>query len=182
MFAISTPIDEQFAGDGIAARGIAYGINTIRVDGHDLFAVYNAVKMAREYIVKEKAPALVEAISYRGGDHSTSDFSKLYRNEEEMKKIEKLLKKLNDPIGRLKNYLEDKKWIEKDYIDQIKEQLTKEITEALKEATAQPFPSVDELFNDVYHEIPHHIKEQKESLHKHFEQYGQHYNLDQFKK
>ena len=65
MFAISTPIDEQFAGDGIAARGIAYGINTIRVDGNDLFAVYNAVKMAREYIVKEKAPALIETISYR---------------------------------------------------------------------------------------------------------------------
>lgn len=181
MFAISTPVDEQFAGDGIAARSIGYGINTIRVDGHDLFAVYNAVKMAREYIVKEKAPALVEAISYRGGDHSTSDFSKLYRNETEMKKLEKLLKKLNDPIGRLKNYLEDKKWIEKNYIDQVKEQLTKEITEALKEATAQPFPSVDELFNDVYHEIPQHIKEQKESLHKHLEQHGQHYNLSQFK-
>ena len=43
MFASSTPVDEQYAGDGIAARGIAYGMPTIRVDGNDLFAVYAAV-------------------------------------------------------------------------------------------------------------------------------------------
>lgn len=54
LFAISTPVDEQYAGDGIAARGLAYGMKTIRVDGNDLFAVYNAVKFARETIIKEK--------------------------------------------------------------------------------------------------------------------------------
>lgn len=54
LFAISTPVDEQYAGDGIAARGLAYGMKTIRVDGNDLFAVYNAVKIARETIIKEK--------------------------------------------------------------------------------------------------------------------------------
>ena len=35
-FAISTPVSEQYIGDGIAVRGIAYGINTIRVDGNDI--------------------------------------------------------------------------------------------------------------------------------------------------
>lgn len=75
MYAISTPIDDQYAGDGIAVRGVAYGMPTIRVDGNDVFAIYNAVKKAREIIIKEKRPALVEAISYRVGDHSTSDFS-----------------------------------------------------------------------------------------------------------
>jgi 2-oxoisovalerate dehydrogenase E1 component alpha subunit len=44
MYAISTPIDEQYAGDGIAARGVAYGMPTIRVDGNDIFAVFNACK------------------------------------------------------------------------------------------------------------------------------------------
>ena len=29
---ISTPADEQFKGDGIASRGVGYGIKTIRVD------------------------------------------------------------------------------------------------------------------------------------------------------
>jgi len=68
-------VDEQYSGDGIAARGLAYGVETMRVDGNDLFAVYNAVSSARELIIKEKRPVLIEAISYRIGDHSTSDFS-----------------------------------------------------------------------------------------------------------
>ena len=75
MYAISTPIDDQYAGDGIAIRGIAYGMPTIRVDGNDIFAVHAATKKARELIIKDKKPVLIEAISYRVGDHSTSDFS-----------------------------------------------------------------------------------------------------------
>jgi 2-oxoisovalerate dehydrogenase E1 component alpha subunit len=182
MFAISTPVDEQFAGDGIAARGVAYGMHTIRIDGNDLFAVYNAVKEARKLIIKEQKPVLIEAISYRGGDHSTSDFSKLYRTEEEMKKVEILIKKLSDPITRLKNYLEDKKWINKDYIENTREKLVVEIRDALKASTAEPFPSMDEMFNDVYHEMPQHLKEQKAEMYKHLDTYGEHYNLEQFKK
>jgi 2-oxoisovalerate dehydrogenase E1 component alpha subunit len=84
MYAISTPIDDQYAGDGIAVRGVAYGMPTIRVDGNDIFAIYNACKKAREIIISEKRPALVEAISYRVGDHSTSDFSQRYRDDTEM--------------------------------------------------------------------------------------------------
>lgn len=182
MFAISTPVDEQFAGDGIAARGVAYGMHTIRVDGNDLFSVYNAVKEARKLIIKEQKPVLVEAISYRGGDHSTSDFSKLYRTDEEMKKVEALMKKLSDPITRLKNYLEDKKWISEDFIEKTREKLVDEIRDALKTSSAEPFPSMDEMFNDVYHEIPQHLKEQKAEMYKHLETYGEHYNLEQFKK
>ncbi len=105
MYAISTPIDDQYAGDGIAVRGVAYGMPTIRVDGNDIFAIYNAVKAARELIIKEKRPALIEAISYRIGDHSTSDFSQRYRDEKEMQKWKELLTKFKSPINRLESYL-----------------------------------------------------------------------------
>jgi 2-oxoisovalerate dehydrogenase E1 component alpha subunit len=105
MFAISTPIDDQYAGDGIASRGIAYGMASIRVDGNDLFAVHAATLKAREYILAEKKPVLIEAISYRVGDHSTSDFSQAYRNEEEMKKWNKLLNDFKNPIERLEKYM-----------------------------------------------------------------------------
>lgn len=105
LFAISTPVDEQYAGDGIAARGVAYGMKTIRIDGNDLFAVYHATKTAWETIIKEKRPVLIEAISYWVGDHSTSDFSQLYRNEGQMQKINALIAKLGNPIKRLEKYL-----------------------------------------------------------------------------
>lgn len=114
MYAISTPIDDQYAGDGIGIRGIAYGMPTIRVDGNDVFAIYSAVKKARELIVREKRPVLIEAMSFRVGDHSTSDFSAAYRNEEEMKKWQSLLSKVKDPISRMEAYMLRQGLISKD--------------------------------------------------------------------
>ena len=52
-YAISTPAAEQYRGDGIAVRGPSYGIATIRVDGNDVFAVYNATQKAREICERE---------------------------------------------------------------------------------------------------------------------------------
>jgi 2-oxoisovalerate dehydrogenase E1 component alpha subunit len=114
MYAISTPIDDQYAGDGIAVRGAAYGIASIRVDGNDIFAVYNAVKHAREYIIKEKRPVLIEAMTYRVGNHSTSDFAERYRDEKEMQKWKELLEKFSSPIVRLEKYLLKKGLVGKD--------------------------------------------------------------------
>ena len=39
-------MEEQFAGDGIAPRGVGYGMPTIRVDGNDMLAVMLAVSKA----------------------------------------------------------------------------------------------------------------------------------------
>ena len=78
---------------------------SIRVDGNDLIAIYHATKKARELIIREKRPVLIEAISYRVGDHSTSDFSERYRDEEEMKKWKEHLSKFTSPIQRIEKYL-----------------------------------------------------------------------------
>jgi len=64
---------------------------SIRVDGNDLLAVYFATQEARRLIIRDKRPVLIEAISYRVGDHSTSDFSQRYRDEKEMEKWTELL-------------------------------------------------------------------------------------------
>ena len=79
-------------------------MKTIRVDGNDAIAVVHATRMAREYSVKEGKPVLLEFMTYRIGDHSTSDFSALYRDGGEIDswRVE------NDPIGRLSNYFKKK--------------------------------------------------------------------------
>lgn len=64
-YAISTPVKDQYRGDGIAGRGPGYGMNTIRVDGNDVFAVYNVTKVAKEYALKKNKPVLIEALTYR---------------------------------------------------------------------------------------------------------------------
>ena len=67
-YAISTPAHEQYRGDGIAVRGPSYGMATIRVDGNDIFAVYNATKKAREICLTQSRPVLIEAMTYRIGN------------------------------------------------------------------------------------------------------------------
>ena len=52
-------INAAFADDSID------GILSIRVDGNDVFAVYNATKEARRRAVAENQPFLIEAMTYR---------------------------------------------------------------------------------------------------------------------
>ena len=40
-------------------------MKAIRVDGNDIFAVYNATKAAREIVVNQSRPVMVEAMTYR---------------------------------------------------------------------------------------------------------------------
>lgn len=64
-FAISTPVTEQFYGDGIASRGPGYGIDTIRVDGNDVLAVLGAVREAKKRCLEGGRAVLLEAMTYR---------------------------------------------------------------------------------------------------------------------
>lgn len=74
---------------------------SLRVDGNDALAVYNSIKKAREFIIQNKQPVFIEFISYRIGDHSTSDLSTIYRTEQEVESW----KTKNCPIKRLGLYL-----------------------------------------------------------------------------
>jgi 2-oxoisovalerate dehydrogenase E1 component alpha subunit len=95
-YAISTPTLEQYKGDGIASRGMGYGIETIRVDGNDIMAVYAATKAARETASKHQKPVLIEAMSYRVSHHSTSDDSFAYRAKVDVEEW----KRRDNPITR----------------------------------------------------------------------------------
>lgn len=70
-----------FNSNNEASRGHGYGMATIRVDGNDVLAVYNATKEARRLCVEENKPVLIEALTYRVGHHSTSDDSSAYRSK-----------------------------------------------------------------------------------------------------
>lgn len=164
MYAISTPIDDQYAGDGIVVRGVSYGMPSIRVDGNDIFAIYNACKTAREMIIKEKRPVLVEAISYRVGDHSTSDFSQRYRDDKEMQKWKELLTKFKSPVARLEHYLLKRGLIKQDDSQKFRDEARTAVRDALKFANDQKKPPIDELFNDVYDHITPNLVEQRAEL------------------
>jgi 2-oxoisovalerate dehydrogenase E1 component alpha subunit len=121
-------------------------MGSIRVDGNDLFAIYAATKQAREIILREKRPVLIEAISYRIGDHSTSDFSQRYRDETEMKKWQELLTKFSSPIGRLEKYLTRRGLITKERTEKLRAEALESVRTALKNSTNELLPEVDMMF------------------------------------
>lgn len=57
---VHEPLYNTFSGDGIAGRGPSYGIASIRVDGGDARAVYNATAEARKIAVANSCPVLIE--------------------------------------------------------------------------------------------------------------------------
>jgi 2-oxoisovalerate dehydrogenase E1 component alpha subunit len=169
-YAISTPTEEQYAGNGIAARGVGYGITTIRVDGNDVLAVYAATEAAREIAVKHNKPVLIEAMSYRLGAHSTSDDPSGYRSREEEDKW-----RAYDPIERMRQWLLGKGWIsakeDKDLEDSYRSEVLRELKQAEKEA---PTPLGD-LITDVYDTPPWQLKEQFDALKAHLKLYPDNY-------
>jgi len=169
-YAISTPVKEQYAGDGIAGRGPAYGVATLRVDGNDIWAVYNATKAARQIALEEKRPVLIEAMTYRVGHHSTSDDSSAYRSKEEIQSWAQ-----SNPITRLRRFLEKRGWWSQEKEDAARKEARKEILDNLKLAEQRAKPHVDELFTDVYDTVPKHLQEQKAELEVLMRKYPEHY-------
>lgn len=159
-YAISTPNHEQYKGDGIAARGPGYGIATYRVDGNDALAVYIVTKKARETCLEEGRPVLIEAISYRVGHHSTSDDSTAYRTKEEIEgwTVE------NNPILRFKHYIETKGLWDAQKEKELRDSVRKDVLTAFSKAESLKKPPIEEMFNDVYNELPWHLEEQKQEL------------------
>jgi TPP-dependent pyruvate/acetoin dehydrogenase alpha subunit len=100
-------------------------------------------------------------MSYRVGDHSTSDFSQRYRDEEEMKKWGHLLEKVSNPIHRLEKYLTNKGMITEEKTAKLRNDAKLSVRESLKAASVLQKPHLDSLFEDVYESIPPHIEAQR---------------------
>ena len=156
-YAISTPTLEQYRGDGIASRGVGYGIETIRVDGNDIFAVREAVGEARRRALGKGAgdeqgkerPILIEAMSYRTSHHSTSDDSLAYRPKSEISPWELH----NNPITRLRKYLEHKGIWDQSQEEATRKTIREEVLKALREAEGRKKPPLRGMWEGVYEEV-----------------------------
>ncbi|XP_055333706.1 2-oxoisovalerate dehydrogenase subunit alpha, mitochondrial-like [Paramacrobiotus metropolitanus] len=177
-YAISTPTSQQFRGDGIASRGPGYGIATIRVDGNDTWAVYNAVKAAREVCLAQNRPVLIEAMTYRIGHHSTSDDSSAYRSVDEIRYWDKE----DNPIIRFRKYMVNRGLWNDEKETQWKDQAKRQVMTAFQKAEKKVKPAPEELFNDVYDELPWHLQKQKREMMEHVRSHPEHYPLKEHAK
>lgn len=173
QYAISTPVSEQYNGDGIAIRAVAYGIPGLRVDGNDVLATYHATKLCREKILNEGLPVLLECMTYRRGDHSTSDESTRYRAAEEIE----FYRTVNNPTVRLEKFLKHAGWLDFDP-QELRESLRAEVRAAGKVAEFEELPHWQVLFEGVYDRLTPALQRQRAELQRHLEEYPDDYKLE----
>jgi 2-oxoisovalerate dehydrogenase E1 component alpha subunit len=151
-----------------AARAIGYGIAGLRVDGNDPLAVYAATLWASERARSNLGPTLIELFTYRVEGHSTSDDPSAYRPKEAGARWP-----LGDPIDRLRQHLTvGGEWDDERHAA-LEAEIDAEVRAAQKEAEEQgvlraasiDFPQdVRTMFEDVYAELPWHLREQQAEM------------------
>jgi 2-oxoisovalerate dehydrogenase E1 component alpha subunit len=145
-----------------AARAVGYGIAGLRVDGNDALAVYAATRWAADRARANLGPTLIEFFTYRVEGHSTSDDPSVYRPQGEGAEWP-----LGDPIARLKQHLVALgEWDEERHLAQ-QGSLDADVRAAQKEAEklgtlqSDPYLDIASMFEDVFEELPWHLREQQ---------------------
>eukprot|EP00756_Hemistasia_phaeocysticola_P021261 Hpha_TRINITY_DN15764_c0_g6::TRINITY_DN15764_c0_g6_i1::g.41090::m.41090/K00166/BCKDHA, bkdA1; 2-oxoisovalerate dehydrogenase E1 component alpha subunit len=161
-FAISTPVEEQYSGDGIASRSVAFDVPSMRVDGNDVVAVYNATKAARELIIKERRSVLLELMTYRVGHHSTSDDSSAYRNDAERSEAAGA-----GPIRRFRRYLTKQGLWSDEQDKELRAKARTEIVKTLRSGGQKLQNNPNEMFEGVYDDLTPNLVEQREEMNRH---------------
>ena len=145
QYGMSMASDLSTAGGSVAARGAAYGIEGVQLDGNDLLAVSEGVATAAAAARDGQGPALLEAITYRYRGHSKSDRN-LYRTQDEIEQW----RTERDPIARFEARLLDEGLVAQEAIDDARQTARERIRDAVKAAVKAPEPSVDVLEEAVY--------------------------------
>lgn len=93
-----------------------------------------------------------------------------------IKEIEKW--QILNPIDQFKDVLVKHNIIKEKTVDVLIKQAKDDIMVAFNKAEKEQKPSIDELFTDVYHDVPVHLQEQKQKLEKLVSNYRAEFPLD----
>ena len=158
-WAISVPSEKQTASATFAVKARAYGIPGVRVDGNDVLGTYRVIKEAVLRAREGEGPTFIEAVTYRIGAHSSSDDPTRYRSEEEVEAWRQ-----KDPLQRIERFLRSEGHLDDGLRDSLEAELEAEIKAAITEVEAMPRPATETLFEDVYADVPWHLRAQEDEL------------------
>jgi pyruvate dehydrogenase E1 component alpha subunit/2-oxoisovalerate dehydrogenase E1 component alpha subunit len=156
QWAISTPGTIQTAAETIAIKGLGYGVESLRADGNDVFAVYEVCKYAADKARRGGGATLIELLTYRVSAHSSSDDPSRYRDE----KVTEVWKTRRDPLVRLRIYLESRGWLAAGEHDAMAARLEARVREVIAQVEAASPPPRESLIEDVFEEPTWILREQ----------------------
>jgi pyruvate dehydrogenase E1 component alpha subunit len=141
-----THYSETTAGE-ILGRATAFGIRAESVDGQQVRAVY---EKATELVARARqgqGPAFLLCSTYRYSGHHVGDINReYYRSKEE----EQRWKAERDPLKLLARWLAEQGVAGPADLERIHSEVKKEMEAAVKFAVEAPYPSAEEVEQDVY--------------------------------
>ena len=140
----------------MAVKSKAYGIEGLKVDGNDIFAMIAAFRFASEYAKTQGQPVLIEAVTYRKGAHTTSDDPTRYRSSDEEKEWD-----LKDPLRRMRLFLEKKSLWSQAEEDKVTDEFQKEIDRQFIETEKTANYNLEDVFKYMYAEMPQELSDQQ---------------------
>jgi TPP-dependent pyruvate/acetoin dehydrogenase alpha subunit len=145
-YAEHTAFNLGTSGESIAARGVAYAMNSVQVNGNDAVAMYGTAADAIARARAGKGPTLIEAMTFRFRGHLLGDDSH-YIPKEEME-----CAVADDPLPKFRQWLIDNGHGTEEQIAAIELKNRDDFEAAVEFGLASPFPDVSELDIDVYAE------------------------------
>lgn len=146
-YGMGTSIEKASAAKTILQKAEGYDIPGKRLDGNDIFAVYEETLAALARIRAGEGPQLLEMMTYRYEGHSIGDRTR-YRTREELTEW----RDARDPIHRLEKALLNEHGVSEDELKTIQEEVAQEMAEAVKFAEESPLPAEDTLTRFIYPE------------------------------
>ncbi|MBN8209226.1 pyruvate dehydrogenase (acetyl-transferring) E1 component subunit alpha [Bacillus sp. NTK071] len=157
-FAISVPLERQMNSKTIAQKSLAYDMPGVRVDGNDVFAVYNETMKAVERARSGNGPTLIEAVTWRYGAHTTTDEPSKYRDQNESERR----RERDDPITRIERFLKAKDEWDPDWEMKVKTNAEKRLNEAVSEMEKTHKSDEALMFDHVFGTEVWPVQEQKQ--------------------
>ena len=143
-YAMGTSVQRTTNVTDMSKMGLSYEMPSIVVDGMRPESVHEAIEEAAARARRGDGPTLLDIRTYRYKGHSMSDPQK-YRTKKEVAEWQ-----AKDPIDHVLNVIKKNKFLTAKGIKDIEEWVKNEVAESIKFAEESPFPTVDELYKDVY--------------------------------
>ncbi|TCO80412.1 pyruvate dehydrogenase E1 component alpha subunit [Plasticicumulans lactativorans] len=149
QWAISVPRSAQSGTETLAQKALAAGITGVQCDGNDVLALHETLAAAVARAREGGGATLVEALSYRLGDHTTADDASRYRDPDEVE-----ARRQEEPVVRLRRYLHAQGWWDAGVEEALKADCAATVDAAVARYEATPPPAPTAMFDHLYARLP----------------------------
>jgi pyruvate dehydrogenase E1 component alpha subunit len=144
VYGMGTSVERASAEPDLYKRASAYRMHGERVDGNDLEAVFEAGDRLLERARENRAPAVLEVMTYRYRGHSVADPGTAYRTKDEIAE-----RQAHDPLVQTRALLLER-GIDEAELGRVHEQAHDAVARAVAFAEASPEPPLSELALGTY--------------------------------